>query len=329
MKNLNIIIPVSILAFFFSCNKTENRPNDTITYQLDSVQMQNLNMVTNDTVYAGTVLLNQSAKDSFITLPPTIFTTRFNGDSIISYSYFFDALYQPQYNENAILINNRYKTNSWKSFGSHEEYIYSSIYQYDSNTKIDSVNSDYVHTRYTDYLEDPLNLSVKRKFQYNSNNLTQVVENFKKVYPSFASILGHDSIVYLSSNTSFNYTNHFSNPKNSIGLDLNDLIFNEYNSLNLVKYRDAHDAGSYIGSFQNPIFILYNLLSYNIHSTSLIESISYYPKNYDFDFGIYPTTNTLRATYIFDATHNNRVTKMIVENVDAHTKKIYSFYYKN
>ena len=70
-------------------------------------------------------------------------------------------------------------------------------------------------------------------------------------------------------------------------------------------------------------------ISYNINCTSLIESISYYPKIFDYDLGIYPTSNTLRATYTFDTANNNRVTKMAVENVNAQTKMVYTFYYKN
>ena len=329
MKKLIFILTVILFTTFYSCQKTENRTNNTVTYELDSIRIQIVNEITNDSTYAGTVILRQSAQDSFITFLPNNFPTRINGDSIITYSYLYNAFIQPEYNENAILINNKYHSNSWKSFGSHEDFIYSSIYKYDSNSKLDSVNTDYIHTKYTNFLEDPLNLTVKRKFQYNSNNLTQIVENFKKEYPSYASILGHDSIVYLSSNTLFNYTNNFSNPKNSIGIDLNDLIFNEFNSLNLVNYKDAYGEGSRIGSFPNPIFIIYNLLSYNINCTSLIESISYYPKIFDYDLGIYPTSNTLRATYTFDTANNNRVTKMAVENVNAQTQMVYTFYYKN
>ena len=111
MKKLSFVLTVILLTTFSSCKKTENRTNNTVTYELDSIRIQIVNEITNDSTYAGTVILRQSAQDSFFNILPIIQ----NGDSLKLLYFGFDPWGTPELGEFAILLNSKYWNNKWKT----------------------------------------------------------------------------------------------------------------------------------------------------------------------------------------------------------------------
>ncbi len=324
MKTLQVLMIAMLIATLYSCNKTENRTNNTVTYEIDSIRTSIIFLTSNDTFYNYTILFRQTYQDSFLNIVYSIQ----NGDSIKLSSFGFDPWGTPDLGEFALLLNNKYWNNKWKTTGSHESTTQYTQYVYDNQNKIDSVNSILNYYSPEAGVFKVFNYYANRKFNYLENNLTSISENIKRIYPNFTPLIGHDSVEVDYSTATLSYISNYNNQKELIGIDLNDLIINIYNSTNLIKYGCLYCEGSN-SAFNdiNNALICYNMLSYHTNSLNLIENLTYIPSYFGTLFN--STANTLRATYTFDAAKNNRVTTMTVENVNAQTKMVYTFYYKN
>lgn len=322
MKKITTTLLILLtFATFFSCKKTENRTNNSVTYVIDSIRLQSVSLTTNDTSNIFTIPLRNSFRDSFIALSISYNNLQILHDTTIIQYYEYPSG-TPELREQNILKGDGLLSNYWTYRpATHEQYTYNSIYKYDASNKLDSVNSVYDVFFLFGYTKQ---IIVDRKLQYSSNNLSQINEDIKIHY-----LDALDSVENKNSVSTFTYQNNYSNQKDMIGIDINDFILNEYNSQNLVcHYNSILNIGSYVG-IVCPYLICFKSLSYKTNSNSLIESITFNHKTFFDNIYIDPATTTLTASYTFDATKNNRVTTMKINNPITQTQQIYTFYYKD
>lgn len=317
MHKQYIFIIVILVYFISGCNK-ENNKIATPTYQLDSVKIEY--MATSGTISTTiTVPISQAFLDTFMsqnTYQGIGYTGFYvSNDSVIYVNHpeFYDLTRAILYNKHPFTFHNFKPYGSFAQDGYDQQDIY---FNYDVSGKLNTMNyllkyhtaypgisdSDYLHKRQLNYY-------------YSGNNLTTITDNAVR-YNYHTYDTGYDSIIYPANNVgTFTFTSSLSNQKDMIGIDLNDIILNDV-------------IGASLGdgiNFSYFIFILHQRLSYNIKCTSLIEQFQ--NKDYYQFFNQYITYNN-NVQYTFDATKNNRVTKMsITDNSGA--GKLYTFFYRD
>lgn len=317
MQKYSIAILLILFLIISGCKK-DNQRIATPTYQLDSVKLEFLDTSGAISTYV-TIPVTQAFLDTFISqnnYPGSDYAGFYvSNDSVIYVNHpeFYDL-------SRAILYNKRpFECHNFKPYGSFAQdgYDRQDIYfNYDATGKLNTMN--YLlkyHTAYPNFSDSDYLLKRQLNFYYAGNNLTDVTDNAIR-YNYHQYDTGYDSIIYPANNVgTFSYSSNLTNQNNMIGIDLNDLIFNDIIGANM-------NDGLNFGYF---IFILHQRLSYNIKCTSLIEHFQY--KVYYQYFNQYITYNN-NVQYTFDTTKNNRVIKMSITDLSGAGKQ-YTFYYKD
>lgn len=317
MKKTILIITAIATCLLYSCKKETNNRIANITYELDSIRIEELDV--NDSITSAlTIPIINEIIDSLNNRYGNHISE--NGDSI-NVRKFLPSPYisiDPYYlSELGTILNKK------PIIDSNYEYLFahknvSNVIKYSYKNNLDSIKleSNSTFAIYTDLG------TVQSKYNYIGNTLHSFTE--KKTFITNNNFnVAFDTIFNVTNTYVYTYSNSLNNQKDLIGIDLNDLFFNEqityqfniYNIYNL----------SYLNYFA-PFLILNSRMSYNTNSNKLIESIQF---DRIANTGTFPIN--ISAQYTFDATKNNRVNTMKIITLfnGTESKIVYTFYYKN
>ncbi|MFN8296551.1 MAG: hypothetical protein U0T69_10170 [Chitinophagales bacterium] len=309
------------------CKKQENLRR--ATYQLDSIEII---QVTNsgDTSSRFGFALATNSIDSFEYNFPFY---RFKDDSIVC-SY-YENPYDPSNNYyQHLVLNNKLVLVTSNYDHSHYAASFATLFKYNSNDNIDSII-----TKIGVFESGPeANFTINRKVNYTGGNLTSITETlhsfFRNTTPS------GDSTNYRNIVPSiFSYTNNYSNQKDLIGLDVNEIIFDIYRLFYLNGYYSPY-GGSHTGYFPfevMQILIANNKIGFKTNCSSLIEQINFDPASFlSAREGIVHLSAltsepfAFHISYSFDSANNNRISQMVIEaphSLVEFGKVIYRFKY--
>jgi len=317
MKKTILIITAIVTCFLYSCKKDANNRITNVTYELDSVKMENLDV--NDSITSAlTIPIINEIIDSLNNRYGNHISE--NGDSI-NVRKFLPSPYisiDPYYlSELGTILNKKPIIDSNYEYLFAHKNVYNLIkYSYKNNLDSIKLESNSTFAIYTDLG------TVQSKYNYIGNTLHSFTEKNTFITNNNFNV-AFDTIFNVTNTYVYTYSNSLNNQKDLIGIDLNDLFFNEqityqfniYNIYNL----------SYLNYFA-PFLILNSRMSYNTNSNKLIESIQF---DRIANTGTFPIN--ISAQYTFDATKNNRVNTMKIITLfnGTESKIVYTFYYKN
>lgn len=319
MKKSFLIITTIAVCFMYSCKKDINNRVTNVTYELDSVRLENLDA--NDSVTSFfTIPIGETFYDTFISQNsyPSSDAAGFymDTDSLIYLNHpeFFDLTRSVVFNKIPVYYRKFYPYGSFAQDGYNKRDV---SYHYDLSNRLNSIYSvTKHHNAVPNFADSDYVYKSSLTFNYTNNNLTTISEDFIR-YNFHRYDLGYDSIIQPTNNTSgtFFYDSNYENQKDMIGIDLNDLVLNYI--IGASYYDDLY--------FGHLISILNNRLSYQTKSASLLERYnfrSYFGNQNDYLGNL---------EYTFDATKNNRVNTMkIISTINGtESKTRYTFYYKN
>mgnify|MGYP000290568274 CR=1 FL=1 len=333
----NTIFTFILLSIFISSCKKENNRIGNATYQLDSVRIESLDA--NDSV-SGTFTfpVSTSIIDTFFAQNNNQFGGTYyrNGDSI-NISQINDVLFSVPWlaepntmisvNKKPITFYNLYTNGSFAQEGYTKSVT---KYYYDQTDKLDNI--------YTSFKSHPMNFgsdsdwyeSQYVQLNYNGNNLVSANTNKHYSLDYHYLTTGYDSVSYPNNKfLDFYYINNYSNQKQLIGIDLNDLILDEITGIALGSNLINLTSG-YSNRFVINLFMVNSLFTYNTNCTSLIEK---YDLHFDYKFGtnIVEYRNSTQIKYTFDSSKNNRVSTMkFIRTIDnLRYASMYTFFYKD
>lgn len=313
MKKSILIITAIATCFIYSCKKDANNRISNVTYELDSVKMDLID-VNNSIAYSTILPISTNIIDSFqryfnnfSSLDNTYDIYKHN-DSIIYRNTRNINMHIPLF-QNLILINNKPDMDS--SINPLGGVIYTSNiikYNYSISDKLDQI---IINNKYAASYTIINTYNIYCKFNYSNNALISINKQHVNLNAS-----NLDTINNYKNSYNFSYTN-LQNQKDLIGIDLNDLF------INALIYNISFQSATF--PFAD-LFIVNSLMSYNTNSNKLIESIQFDRISNTGTF-----TVNISAQYTFDATKNNRVNTMKIITLfnGTESKILYTFYYKN
>jgi hypothetical protein len=315
MRKSYLIIISIVFCILLSCQKeTNNRITNITTYELDSVRMEELDV--NDSI---TSALTIPIINEIIDLLNNRYGNHIseNGDSI-NVRKFLPSPYisiDPYYlSELGTILNKKPIIDSNFEYLFAHKNVYNLIkYSYKNNLDSIKLESNSTFAIYTD-----LGI-VQSKYNYIGNTLHSFTEKNTFITNNNFNV-AFDTIFNVTNTYVYTYSNSLNNQKDLIGIDLNDLFFNEQ-----IIYQFNISNFSYLNYFA-PFLILNSRMSYNTNSNKLIESIQF---DRIANTGTFPIN--ISAQYTFDAAKNNRVNTMKITNIinGIQSKILYTFYYKN
>ncbi len=307
-----IIESLYILTAFvaISC-QTENNKPDIPTYQLESILVESNNpvgftgsaLVRTDSLYLDSIY--QLSFDPGLSMYEKITKT---GDSVL-YTTIPDitGFYS---HARASFFQNRYSSSSF--YSANQNYVNSAdvSYSYSSVNRLTGF-SMLTEKRQDAYIQ--LIQNAQCTLDYVNNDVSRV--NYTASYRSDNVYLNSDfnpidTTILRDSSAIFTYLT-VQNQKNMIGIDLNDLIFNDF----------VNSFGSYIISYGGlinyplleKILLLNGKISYNTNCQHLMNRIEFgYATISDHSF-IFPP-HIINVNYNFDNVHNNRINTLEITN---------------
>lgn len=322
--SLTIFVTTCLL---YSCKKENNQRIADETYTLDSVVVSNLDTLGNPV--SNTTLL---VKDNYVS--DSIYANNLQiGYQGNSYLESGDSLLLTDYNQGRLYDNILYSQGGLFRENDLYFYYYNDYYDeyknnyfYNTNKQLVGINS----TRKEAYYPVISDYKIKKStFNYTGNNLSTIDIEFKS-YGNYNNGTPRDSNSISFNNNTIEYANHYSNQKNLIGIDVNDMIFYLY-YYRFPPFINFNSIGSNIAYLQFILPLIINKqVSFGTNCDNLIEHMHiddmvYYDSNTRF------LSTEINITYSFDSSHDKRIESMIVsESNSLVSDKIkYTFYYNN
>jgi len=299
-----------------SCKKEVSNRITNVTYELDSVKIENLGANDSVTSYF-TIPIGEAFYDTIMSQNgyPSSDGSGFYSDNdsliFLNHPEFFDLTRAVVYNKTLVYYQKFYPYGSFAQDGFDKRDV---SYHYDISNRLSTIQSVVKHhNAVPNFTDSDFVYKSRLTFNYTNNNLTTISEDFIR-YNFHSYDLGYDSIIQPTNNSAgtFFYDSNYENQKDMISIDLNDLVFNSI--IGASYYDDLY--------FGHLISILNNRLSYHTRSTSLLERFNF--KTY---FGS-QNNYTGDIEYTFEASKNNRVKTMKISS-DLLGKTSYTFYYKD
>ncbi len=333
MKFSKTLIALFLLfaCFAISCRKN-NIQTTSPAYKLDFILMETTSSM--NSYIDSTIIRTDSAfLDSLFQLSfnPGLSMyeqIRTNGDSILYttvpditgfYSHAKASFFQNRYSSTSFYSANQYYVN-----GADVSYVYSTANRLSGFNMI----TEQRHEAYLDLIQNS-----QCTANYSNNDLSRI--DFTASYRSDnvyidSNYYNIDTTIQRDSFVTLSYLS-VQNQKDLIGIDVNDLIFNNF--INAFGYDIISYGGLIHYPFLEKVLLLNGEISYNTNCQHLINRIEFgyaTASNHSFIFPPY----IINVNYHFDNAHNNRINTLEITNeinypIAYSTTTRYTFYYKD
>jgi hypothetical protein len=331
MRLIIIFIISSFNLLVLSCQK-DNNGIAIPTYKLESILIETTSSM--NSYIDSTIIRTDSAfLDSLFQLSfnPGLSMyeqIRTNGDSLLYttipdisglYSHAKASFFQNRYSSTSFFSANQYYVN-----GADVSYVYSTANRLSGFNMI----TEQRHEAYLDLIQNS-----QCTASYINNDLSRI--NFTASYRSDnvyidSNYYNIDTTIQRDSFVTLSYLS-VKNQKNLIGIDVNDLIFNDF--INAFGFNMISYGGLIHYPFLEKVLLLNGKISYNTNSQHLINNIEFGRATGIGHSFIFPPY-IINVDYNFDNAYNNRINALEITNdinypTAYSTTTKYTFYYKD